>query len=294
MMRLLVFGRSGQVAIELARLSGEGHEIRCLGRDEADLSRPEAAMGAVRRALEAFRPEAVINAAAWTGVDAAEAQQDAAQALNADAPATIAQLAVEAGLPFVHLSTDYVFDGASTVPFAPDAATAPLGAYGRSKLAGEEGVAGAANPAGWAILRTSWVFSAHGANFVKTMLRLGAERDALRIVADQIGGPTPAAALAQACVTIAETLAADPGRSGIYHFSGVPDTSWAGFAREIMARAKLGCRIEEIPSTDYPTPAPRPLNSRLDCRSTETVFGLTRPDWRTGLDCVLTELKAKP
>ncbi|MCZ4262845.1 dTDP-4-dehydrorhamnose reductase [Limimaricola sp. G21655-S1] len=293
-MRLLVLGRLGQVATELARLSGEGHEIRCLGRDEADLSQPEAAMGAVRRVLEAFRPEAVINAAAWTGVDAAEAQEDVAQALNADAPAGIARLAAEAGLPFVQISTDYVFDGAGESPFAPDAATAPLGAYGRSKLVGEEGVAGAANPAGWAILRTSWVFSAHGANFVKTMLRLGAERDALRIVADQVGGPTPAAALARACVTIAETLAADPGRSGIYHFSGVPDISWAGFASEIMAQAGLDCRIEEIPSSDYPTPATRPLNSRLDCRSTEAVFGLTRPDWRPALDRVLTELEARP
>ncbi|MGR3590550.1 MAG: dTDP-4-dehydrorhamnose reductase [Limimaricola soesokkakensis] len=293
-MRLLVLGRSGQVATELARLSGEGHEIRCLGRDEADLSRPKAAMGAVRRALEAFRPEAVINAAAWTGVDAAEAQEDAARALNADAPAAIARLAAETGLPFVHISTDYVFDGAGETPFATDAATAPLGAYGRTKLLGEEDVAGAANPAGWAVLRTSWVFSAHGANFVKTMLRLGAERDALRVVADQVGGPTPAAAIAQACVSIAETLGADPRRSGIYHFSGAPDTSWAGFAHEIMARAGLDCRIEEIPSTDYPTSAPRPLNSRLDCRSTEAVFGLTRPDWRTGLDRVLTELEARP
>ncbi|WP_370162361.1 dTDP-4-dehydrorhamnose reductase [Limimaricola soesokkakensis] len=293
-MRLLALGRSGQVATELARLLGEGHEIRCLGRDGADFSRPEAAMGAVRRALEAFRPEAVINAAAWTGVDAAEAQEDVARALNADAPAGIARLAAEAGLPLVQISTDYVFDGAGESPFAPDAVPAPLGAYGRSKLAGEEGIVGAANPAGWAILRTSWVFSAHGANFVKTMLRLGTERDALRVVADQVGGPTPAAALARACVTIAETLAADPCRSGIYHFSGVPDTSWAGFAREIMARAGLDCRIEEILSTDYPTPAPRPLNSRLDCRNTEAVFGLTRPDWRAALDRVLIELKAKP
>ncbi|MGR3630921.1 MAG: dTDP-4-dehydrorhamnose reductase [Limimaricola soesokkakensis] len=293
-MRLLVLGRSGQVATELARLSGEGHKIRCLGRDEADLSQPEAAMEAVRRALDAFRPEAVINAAAWTAVDAAEAQKDTARALNAEAPSALARLAAEAGLPFVQISTDYVFDGAGEAPFATDAATAPLGTYGRTKLSGEEGVAGAANPAGWAVLRTSWVFSAHGTNFVKTMLRLGAERDELRVVADQVGGPTPAAAIARACVTIAETLAADPGRSGIYHFSGVPDTSWACFAREIMVQAKLDCRIEEIPSTDYPTPATRPLNSRLDCRSTEAVFGLARPDWRAGLDRVLTELEATP
>ncbi|SLN68639.1 dTDP-4-dehydrorhamnose reductase [Limimaricola soesokkakensis] len=293
-MRLLVLGRSGQVATELARLSGEGHEIRCLGRDAADLSRPEAAIDAVRRALETFRPEALINAAAWTAVDAAEAQEDAARVLNADAPAAIARLAAEAGLPFVHISTDYVFGGAGEAPFTTNAVAAPLGAYGRTKLSGEEGVAKAANAAGWAVLRTSWVFSAHGANFVKTMLRLGAERDALRVVADQIGGPTPAEAIAQACVTIAKTLAANPGKSGIHHFSGAPDISWAGFAREIMARAGLDCGIEEIPSADYPTPATRPLNSRLYCRTTEAVFGLTRPDWRAGLDRVLTELEATP
>ncbi len=290
-MRLLVLGRSGQVARELVRLSGEDYEIRCLGRDEADLSQPDATMGVVRRAVEAFHPDALINAAAWTAVDAAETEEAAAHTLNAEAPAALARLAAEAGLPFVHISTDYVFDGAGETPFAADAATAPLGAYGRTKLSGEQGVAMASNPAGWAVLRTSWVFSAHGANFVKTMLRLGAERDALRVVADQVGGPTPADAIARACATIAEVLAANPAKSGIYHFSGTPDTSWAGFAREIMARAGLDCRVEEIPSTDYPTPAPRPLNSRLDCSSMEAAFGLARPDWREALDSVLKDLK---
>ncbi|WP_432257122.1 dTDP-4-dehydrorhamnose reductase [Limimaricola sp. AA108-03] len=289
-MRLLVLGHSGQVARELAQLSGEGYEIRCLGRAEADLSQPDAAMGAVRRAVEAFRPDALINAAAWTAVDAAETEEEAAQTLNAEAPAALARLAAETGLPFVHISTDYVFDGAGETPFATDAVTAPLGAYGRTKLSGEQGVATAANPAGWAVLRTSWVFSAHGANFVRTMLRLGAERDALRVVADQVGGPTPADAIAHACATIAEVLAADPGKSGTYHFSGAPDTSWAGFAREIMARAGIDCHIEEIPSADYPTPAPRPLNSRLDCRTTKAAFNLERPDWRIGLDCVLEQV----
>ena len=293
-MRLLVLGRSGQVARELGRLSGEGHEIRLMGREEADLSRPEAAADMVRRALEAFRPDAIVNAAAWTAVDAAETQEPQARALNAAAPAMLARIAAEAGLPFVHISTDYVFDGAGETPFAPDAPTGPLGAYGRTKREGEIGVAQVASPAGWAVLRTSWVFSAHGANFVKTMLRLGAEREALRVVADQIGGPTPAEAIARACLTIAETLAADPSRSGIHHFSGAPDASWAGFAREIMAQADLPCRIEEIPSADYPTPAPRPLNSRLDCQSATEAFGLARPDWRAGLARVLTDLKATP
>ncbi len=290
-MRVLIFGRSGQVATEFSRLDGQGHEIRCLGRETADLSDPEGAARILAREAATGWPQAVINAAAWTAVDAAETEEEAARVLNAEAPAALARAAGEAGLPFVHISTDYVFDGAGETPFAPAAPTVPLGAYGRTKLAGEEGVRAAANPAGWAILRTSWVFSAHGANFVKIMLRLGAERDALNVVADQVGGPTPADAIARACVTVAETLAADPSKSGTYHFSGAPDTSWAGFAREIMAQGGRNCRIAEIPSSAYPTPAPRPLNSRLDCRSTQSAFGLSRPDWRAGLDAVLQDLK---
>jgi dTDP-4-dehydrorhamnose reductase len=244
--------------------------------------------------LRAFPAQAIINAAAWTAVDAAETQEAEALAVNGTAPALLAQVAAQAGLPFVHVSTDYVFDGAGETPFAPDASTAPLGAYGRTKLEGEIGVAQVDNPAGWVVLRTSWVFSAHGTNFVKTMLRLGAEREALRVVSDQIGGPTPAEAIARACLTIAEALAADPSRSGVYHFSGAPDASWADFAREIMARGDLPCRIEDIPSADYPTPAPRPLNSRLDCRATTETFGLARPDWRESLARLLTEPKATP
>ncbi|MCP1170036.1 dTDP-4-dehydrorhamnose reductase [Limimaricola litoreus] len=292
-MRILVLGRSGQVARELARLSGAGHEIRLMGRDAADLSRPEAAAEALRGVLLDFPAQAIINAAAWTGVDAAETQEAEALAVNGAAPAMLARIAAEAGLPFVHISTDYVFDGAGETPFAPDAPAAPLGAYGRTKREGEIGVAQVGNPAGWVVLRTSWVFSAHGANFVKTMLRLGAEREALRVVADQIGGPTPADAIARACMTIAEALAADPSKSGIHHFSGAPDASWADFAREIMAQADLPCRIEDIPSAEYPTPAPRPLNSRLDCQSTTTVFGLSRPDWRESLARVLTNPGAR-
>ncbi|PHP26814.1 dTDP-4-dehydrorhamnose reductase [Limimaricola cinnabarinus] len=290
-MRVLIFGRSGQVATELSRLDGQGHEIRCMGRDEADLSDPEGAARILAREAATGWPQAVINAAAWTAVDAAETKGAAAHRINAEAPAALARSAAQARLSFVHISTDYVFDGAGDTPFAPDAPTAPLGAYGRTKLVGEQGVAAAANPAGWAILRTSWVFSAHGANFVKTMLRLGAERDALNVVADQVGGPTPANAIARACVTITEALAADPSKSGIHHFSGAPDTSWAGFAREIMAQGGRDCAVSGIPSSAYPTPAPRPLNSRLDCRSTQAAFGLVRPDWRDGLDAVLTELK---
>ena len=257
-----------------------------LGRETVDLSDPAAAAAA----LDGAEVDAVVNAAAWTAVDAAEESREAAFAVNGAAPAAIAEAAAERALPFVHISTDYVFAGDGDRPWRPDDATGPLGAYGASKLAGEEGVRAAEGP--HAILRTSWVFSAHGGNFVKTMLRLGAERDALRIVADQVGGPTPASDIALACVTIARALLDEPARSGTYHYSGAPDVSWADFARAIFDRAGLSVSVEDIPTSDYPTPAPRPLNSRLDCTLTETVFGLPRPDWRAGLDAILAELGA--
>ena len=280
-MRVLVFGQTGQVARELARLDPGA---TFLGRDRADLMDPAACAAAIT----AHAPDAVINAAAWTAVDRAEAEEDAATTVNAHAPAAMARACAARAIPFVHISTDYVFDGAGDAPFTPDHPTAPLGAYGRSKLLGEEGVraAGGAH----VILRTSWVFSAHGANFVKTMLRLGAERDSLRVVADQIGGPTPARAIADACLTMARQLQNDPAKSGIYHFAGQPATSWADFARAIMAEAGLPCRIEDITSADYPTPAQRPMNSRLDCTALAR-FGLSAPQWQPGLATVINELK---
>lgn len=281
---ILVFGRTGQVARELARLVPDAVY---LGRDQADLSDPEACAAAIR----AHNPRAVINAAAYTAVDRAEDQEALAAYINGAAPAAMARECAALSVPFVHISTDYVFDGAGTAPFAPDHPTAPLGAYGRTKLMGEQGVQAAGGT--HAVLRTSWVFSCHGSNFVRTMLRLGAERDVLRVVADQIGGPTPARAIAHACISIATQLRDAPEKSGIYHFSGAPDTSWAGFAREIMERAGLDCRIEDIATSDYPTPAKRPLNSRLECSSL-SMFGLERPDWRQGLADVLTELKGTP
>jgi dTDP-4-dehydrorhamnose reductase len=282
-MRFLVFGRTGQVARELAR---RAPGATFLGRDAADLSDPGAAAAAVAAAAA----DAVVNAAAWTAVDAAEENRAAAFAVNGDAPGEIARAAAERGLPLVHISTDYVFDGSGTRPWRPDDPTGPLGVYGASKRAGEEGVVAAGGTC--AILRTAWVFSAHGQNFVKTMLRVGAERDTLRVVADQVGGPTPAAAIAEACLEIAGALARDAGLSGIYHFSGTPDVSWADFARAIFAEAGLSAKVEDIPSAAWPTPAPRPLNSRLDCGATEAAFGLARPDWRRGLAAVVAELKS--
>ena len=284
-MRLLVFGQTGQVARELVRRAPAGVAITTLGRDRADLSDPSTCALAIDRA----NVDAVINAAAWTAVDRAETDEAEATVVNGDAPGAMARAAAARKLPFLHISTDYVFDGAGDTPFAPEHPTAPLNAYGRSKLAGETGIRAAGGR--HLILRTSWVVSAHGANFVKTMLRLGREREVLRVVADQIGGPTPAASIADALLIAARALC-DGADGGIHHFAGSPDTSWAGFARAIMAGATLPCRIEDIATADYPTPARRPLNSRLDCQSLETAFGIPRPDWRPGLDEILKEVTA--
>ncbi len=287
MSRLLVFGRTGQVARELARLTPEaGFEARYLGRDEADLTDPEACARAIRNS----GADAVINAAAHTAVDRAESEPELAQLINALAPAAMARATAALGVPLVHISTDYVFDGSGEQPRTESDPTGPLGVYGRTKLEGERAIAEAGGQ--WAVLRTSWVFSAHGANFVKTMLRLGAGRDELRVVADQHGGPTPAADIAGACLSMVQAMLENPARGGIYHFSGAPDTTWAGFARDIMAQAGLACRITDIASSDYPTPARRPMNSRLDCAAIQRDFGVARPDWRAGLAQVLLELNS--
>ena len=277
-MRLLVFGRTGQVA---RAIRAQAPDAVMLGRDEADLSAPEACAQAVR----AHRPDAVINAAAWTAVDAAEDHEAEARVINADAPGAMARACADLGVPFVHISTDYVFDGSGDAPRAPDAPTRPLGAYGRTKRAGEEAVAAAGGT--HATLRTSWVFDGDGANFLTTMLRLGATRDTLRVVDDQVGGPTPAPAIASACIAIAAALREDPALAGTYHLSGAPDVSWAGFAAEIFDLAALPCRVEPIPSSAYPQKAPRPANSRLDCASLMTAFAIPRPDWRAALRAML-------
>jgi dTDP-4-dehydrorhamnose reductase len=279
-MKLFVFGKTGQVARELQRLAPDA---TYLGRDEADLLNPAACAAAIA----AMSADAIINAAAWTAVDKAETEEPAATVVNSDAPTAMARAAAAKGIPFLHISTDYVFDGAGTQPFTPDHPTGPLGAYGRSKLAGEQGVRAAGG--NHLILRTSWVVSAHGANFVKTMLRLGREREALTVVADQIGGPTPAAAIAQALLGAAKAMT-EGAEGSTHHFSGAPDTSWAEFARAIMSEARLTCRITDIPSRDYPTPAKRPLNSRLDCSAFTAAFGIPRPDWRKGLAAIVKEL----
>ena len=283
-MNILVFGHSGQVATELRALDGADIHITALARADVDLTDPAACAAAI----EAHAPDAVINAAAYTAVDKAESDVETADLINAQAPAAMARACAARDIPFVSISTDYVFSGADIAPWHPCDPTDPQGVYGRTKRDGEIAIEAAGGR--YAVLRTSWVVSAHGNNFVKTMLRLGTEREALTIVADQIGAPTGAVEIAQACVAIAKTLVSEPEKFGIYHFSGTPDASWADFARAIFAQAGITCAVTDIPSSDYPTPAKRPLNSRMDCSATQATFGITRPDWHASLTQILTQL----
>lgn len=290
-MRLLVFGRSGQVATELGRLAGPDLRVTALGRAEADLADPAACAAAVRAA----DADAVINAAAYTAVDRAEEEEALATTVNAAAPGAMARAAAARGLPFLHISTDYVFDGAKAGPWVEDDPPAPLGAYGRSKLAGERAVAEAGGAAGGAhvILRTAWVHAGHGGNFVRTMLKVGAARPQLTVVDDQLGGPTSAADIAGTLVAIARAFAQGRGVPGTFHYCGAPAVSWCGFAREIFAQSHWmpSPEIRPIRTADWPTPAARPKNSVLDCARIRAAYGIEQPDWRASLGPILAELR---
>lgn len=273
----LVFGKNGQVALALQE---HARDALFLGREEVDLRNPAEC----REAILKHKPSAVINAAAYTATDKAEVEEDVATLINAEAPAAMAAACAELGIPIVFISSDYVFSGEGEEAWPTSAAVAPVNAYGRSKLAGEKAVA--QSGAAYAILRTSWVFSQYGSNFAKTMIMLSETRDELRVVDDQIGGPTPASAIAEACVRIAEVLREQPELSGIYHFSGAPDVSWADFARAIFKHTTNQPTVHGIPTRDYPTPAQRPLNSRLDCTDLAR-FGLERPNWESAIPAVI-------
>lgn len=287
-MKILCFGATGQVATELARnvpLVGAGLEQLC--RDRADLTDP-AACAALVASTDA---DIIINAAAYTAVDAAEGDRATAQLVNADAPGAMARAAAARGLPFLHVSTDYVFDGAGGRPWEEGDPVAPLGAYGATKLDGERQVTAAGGP--HVILRTAWVFSAHGKNFVKTMLRLGADRDMLSVVDDQRGGPTPAHEIAKTLIAIALSFHEGRGQSGIFHFAGGPACTWADFAEAIFAASALPRKpqVRRITTADFPTPAKRPANSVLNCTKIRDIYSIGQPDWRTGLRTVVRELE---
>ncbi|SMP05452.1 dTDP-4-dehydrorhamnose reductase [Shimia sagamensis] len=283
-MKVLVFGKTGQVAQELQALAGPDVQIEALSRSEADLQNPSEC---AERIL-ATDADVVINAAAYTAVDQAETEPDIAEIINATAPGAMAKAAAVRNLPFLHISTDYVFAGAGDTPHEASDPTDPINVYGRSKLAGEEAVRVAGGK--YVILRTSWVFSAHGTNFVKSMLRLSESRDALSIVADQHGGPTPAGDIAATLLTMALGLL-EGKPSGTYHYAGTPTTTWADFARAIFQSSNRSVMVTNIPSSGFPTPAKRPLNSRLDCATLLSDFGVTPPDWQAGLTRVITQLE---
>jgi dTDP-4-dehydrorhamnose reductase len=281
---LLILGAGGQVGRALGARAGDA--ARGLARADCDITD----RGAVAQALSAPGLSAVVNCAAYTAVDRAESEQERAFAVNADGAGIVARAAAERGLPLLHLSTDYVYAGTGTAPYREDQPIAPVNVYGASKAAGDAAVA-AATPA-HLILRVSWVFGVHGANFVKTMLRLARERCELRVVDDQTGGPTEAGDIADAIMLMA-ARSRQPGFAfwGTYHFAGRPSTTWHGFARAIFARAaKPVPRLVPIKSRDYPTPAVRPLNSMLECGRIRRVFGIDRPDWRRSLARVMADL----
>lgn len=288
--KALSFGFSGQVATELRRIAGASHDLalKAVPRAEADLENPRRCAEIIAEA----EADIVINAAAYTAVDKAEEEEARALLINGDAPGAMAEAAARRGLPFLHISTDYVFDGGGDRPWRETDPTDPLGVYGRSKRLGEEAIIEAGGP--HVILRTAWVFAAHGGNFVKTMLRVGAQRSELTVVDDQRGGPTAAADIASALLTIARAWRAGRGESGVFHFCGAPPTTWCGFAREIFARAGMPTppTVRPIATADWPTPAQRPKSSVLDCAKIERVYGVKQPDWRPALAAVLEELRS--
>ncbi|MFO8003982.1 dTDP-4-dehydrorhamnose reductase [Thioalkalivibrio sp.] len=282
---ILLTGAQGQLGWELQRRAlAAGLTVDASDRDDLDITDA----GSVRARMAAVRPALVVNAAAYTAVDKAESDREAAFAVNRDGPANLAGACAEHAIPLIHVSTDYVFDGSRPGAYREDDPVAPLGVYGISKFAGEEAVRAACPQ--HVILRTAWVYGVHGHNFVKTMLRLGRERDSLRVVDDQHGCPTFAGDLADAVLAIAARLRAGdlPAQGwGTFHCTGSGHTSWCGFAREIFAQvASRWDRIPEvqgIASSDYPTPARRPANSVLDCSRLEHAYGIRLRDWRPAL-----------
>lgn len=293
-MRIAVTGKSGQVVNSLIERGGAaGHEVVALGRPQLDLADPAS----VAHALEAAAPGVIVSAAAYTAVDKAESESSLAYAVNGAGAGAVAQAARALGVPLVHVSTDYVFDGALDRPYVESDPTGPTGVYGASKLAGEQAVL-AVHGDNSAVLRVAWVYSPFGANFVKTMLRLAGDRDEVSVVADQLGNPTSALEIADGILLVATNLVADsnPALRGVFHMTASGEASWADFAEAIFAAsaAKAGAtaQVKRITTADYPTPATRPANSRLDCGLIAKVHGVALPDWRQSLDSMIPRLQS--
>ena len=292
-MRIAVTGGPGQLVLSMAeRGPFAGHEVIAVGPPDLDLSAPDDDV--VHAALAAAKPDAIVNAAAHTAVDKAESLRDLAFAINAAGAGAVARAAARLDVPLVHVSTDYVFSGDKAAPYLESDETGPTGVYGASKLAGEDAVR--ASGADFAILRTAWVYSPFGANFVKTMLRLAETRDELGVVDDQRGCPTSAFDLADAAIAVLVNLKAnsDPALRGLFHAAGSGEGSWADLAAAVFASSQAhggrSARVNRITSHDYPTPAKRPTNSRLDCSKLATHHGVRLPDWRLSVEQVTARL----
>lgn len=293
-MRIAITGKVGQVVTSLVeRGAAAGHEMIALGRPELDLANPVS----ILRTLRTAAPDAVISAAAYTAVDKAETEADLAYAINGTGAGAVAHAARALGVPLVHVSTDYVFDGKLDRPYLETDLVGPTGVYGASKLAGEEAVL-TAHASNSAVVRVAWVYSPFGGNFVKTMLRLAGDRDEVSVVADQVGNPTSALDIADGIIKVAENLKAssDPALRGVFHMTGNGDTSWADFAIGIFAVSAAqggpSARVRPITTADYPTPATRPANSRLDCSLIARTHGVSLPKWRDALEIVVSRLSA--
>jgi len=286
---ILITGTNGQVGFELRRSFAPLGRVVALDRSTCDLSEPDA----LRRAVRQYRPDVVLNPAAYTAVDRAQAESELAYAVNGVAPGILAEEARALGSLFVHYSTDYVFDGEKSSPYVETDAAGPRSVYGKSKLAGEQAVATVGGP--HLVLRTSWVAGQHGSNFAKTMLRLGRERETFNVVADQFGAPTSAALIADVTAQIVGRFwlhgARDHFPTGLYHLAAAGETSWHLYAREVLTyAAQCGAalkaspeRVVAIPACDYPLPAPRPTNSRLDTSRLRETFGIHLPGWQDGI-----------
>ena len=295
-MKILLFGKGGQVGWELQRSLAPLGEVIALDHDSADglcgdFTNRAGLAGTVRR----VKPDIIVNAAAYTAVDKAESEHEMAHRINASAPGVLADEAQELGAWLIHYSTDYVFDGSGSAAWQESDATGPLSVYGKTKLEGEHAVARCDKHL---IFRTSWVYAARGANFAKTMLRLAKEREQLNVIVDQIGAPTGADLLADVTAHAIRTLLSNPELAGLYHLVAGGETSWHGYAQFVIEQARQAGQpilvkpeaIEAIPTSAYPTPAQRPLNSRLDTQKLQTAFGLNMPDWKSGVERMLTEI----
>ena len=294
-MKILLLGKGGQVGWELQRSLAPLGTLVALDFDSTDFAADFSQPGAVAATVRALRPDVVVNAAAHTAVDKAESEPDLARTLNATTPGAVAQAAAEVGALMVHYSTDYVFDGSGNKPWVETDATGPLSVYGRTKLEGEQGVA--QHCARHLIFRTSWVYAARGGNFAKTMLRLAQERERLTVINDQFGAPTGAELLADVTAHAIRATLHDPAKAGLYHLVAGGETTWHAYAKYVIeqaqqAQAAIKIKATEVlpvPTSAFPTPATRPHNSRLNTQKLQTTFGLTLPDWRSGVARMLRE-----